>query len=83
MTKSHPQRGAFGEPRDSTTSVAKAVEKGGAIKFETLARLLELLEAKTDYPHHIEVAITVGALVKTLDNERDALETIRRLEAKT
>ena len=77
------QRGAFGEPRGSTRSVAKAVEKGGAITTPTLARLLTLLAEKTDYPHHVEVAVTVGPLLKTLDNERDALETIRRLEAKT
>jgi hypothetical protein len=75
------QRGAFGESRNSTRSVAKAVEMGGAITMPTLARLLELLVEKTNYPHHIEVAITTGGLVKTLDNERDALETIRRLEA--
>lgn len=78
----HPQRGAFGEPRDSTKSIAKAVEKGGAITMPTLTRLLALLVEKTDYPHHIEVAVTVGGLVKILDNERDTLETIRRLETR-
>lgn len=82
MAYKGPQRGAFGEPRDSTKSVAKAVEKGGEITLATLQRLMQLLDEKTDYPYHIEVAITTGALVKTLDNERDALETIRRLEAK-
>lgn len=82
MPHTGPQRGKFGEPRDSTASVAKAVEKGGAITMPTLVRLLELLAAKTDYPHHVEVAITTGPLVKTIDNERDALETVRRLEAK-
>lgn len=82
MSHTGPQRGAFGKPRDSTESVAKAVEKGGAITFETLQRLCQLLDEKTDYPYHIEVPITTGALVKTIDNERDALETIRRLEAK-
>ena len=30
----------------------------------------------------VEVAVTVGPLLKQLDNERDALETIRRLESK-
>jgi hypothetical protein len=76
-----PQRGAFGEPRDSTKSVDKAVEKGGAITMITLERLLTLLTEETDYPHHVEVAITVGGVVKTVDNERDALETVRRLES--
>ena len=81
-TRRSPQRGVFGQPRDSTASIAKAVEKGGAITLPTLTRLLELLAEKTDYPHHIEVCVTVGALNKQLDNERDALETIRRLESK-
>lgn len=76
------QRGEYGEPRGSTKSVAKAVKKGGAITANTLARLLALLAEKTDYPYHVEVAVTVGALVKTVDNERDALETVRRLEGK-
>lgn len=79
----HPQRGKFGERRNSTASVAKAVEKGGAITLPSLIRLLELLKERTDYPHHIEVAVTVGPLVKTLDNEHDTLETIRRLESKS
>ena len=74
-----PQRGAFGESRNSMRSVSKAVEKGGAITMPTLAHLLLLLEEKTDDPYHIEVAVTRGALVKTIDNERDALETVRRL----
>lgn len=77
-----PQRGAYGEFRSSTKSVAKAVEKGGWITTPTLSHLLTLLEEKTDYPYHIEVAITTGALVKTLDNERDALETVRLLRTK-
>lgn len=81
-TRSEPQRGKFGEPRDSTGSIAKAVEKGGAITGGTLERLLKLLAFKTDYPHHVSVEITVGGLMKTIDNERDAVETVRRLEAK-
>jgi hypothetical protein len=78
-----PQRGVFGKPRGSVASVARAVEIGGKIEPATLARLLALLHTRTDYDHHVEVAITVGALVKTIDNERDAIETIRRLERLT
>jgi len=70
-----PQRGMFGQPR--------AVDKGGEITLATLARLLTLLAGRTDYPHHVEVSVTVGPIVKTIDNERDALETVRRLETKT
>jgi hypothetical protein len=60
--------------------LAKAKEgKGGPIKPETLARLLESLASGTTYPHHVAVEITVGAVLKTIDNEDDAQETIRRI----
>jgi len=77
-----PQRGALGKPRDAAESVAKAIENGGQITIETLTRLRVLLDERTTYPHHIELVVWTGALMKTIDNERDALETIRRLEAK-
>ena len=64
--------------------LVRAVEKGGAITLETLTELLKLLSVKTDYYFHVEVAIlpTSSAILKTIDNERDAQETIRRLKAK-
>lgn len=67
--------------RHAPESVERAVREKGAIEIATLLELLRLLPLKTDYPHHIEVAITVGSLVKTLDNEEDARETVRRLTA--
>ena len=94
MTKKHvdaqakaymPTRGKIEDPlRTGADSVLHAVDKGGAITTETLAELLELLRTKTDYHFHIEVAIlpSKSALLKTIDNERDAQETIRRLKAK-
>lgn len=66
--------------RSTADGVLEAVALGGRITMPTLVRLLELLSAKTAYRHHIEIAIDTGALLKTLDNEEDALETIRRLE---
>lgn len=80
-----PVRGKFGEPRDTASSVMRAVQNGGEIQPDTLTELLELLRTKTDYHFHIEVAIqpTGSALLKTIDNERDAKETIRRLRTKT
>jgi len=68
--------------RNDPDSVLEAVALGGRITRPTLDRLLELLASKTDYPHHIAIEVTVGALLKTIDNEADALETIRRLEKK-
>lgn len=78
-----PTRGKIDDPnRTGADSILRAVEKGGAITVETLTELLELLRTKTDYHFHIQVAVLRGALLSTIDNERDALETIRRLKAK-
>lgn len=94
MTKRHvdakaesyrPTRGKIDDPlRTGADSILRAVENGGEIQMDTLAELLELLRTKTDYHAHIEVAIlpSKSALLKTIDNERDAKETIRRLKAK-
>lgn len=94
MTKKHvdaqaanyrPTRGKIDDPlRTGADSILRAVENGGAIQMDTLAELLDLLREKTDYHVHVEVAIlpSKSALLKTIDNERDAKETIRRLKAK-
>lgn len=78
-------RGKIDDPlRTGADSVMRAVEKGGAIQLATLTELLDLLRTKTDYHFHVEVAVlpSRGAILKTIDNERDAQETIRRLKAK-
>lgn len=76
-------RGKIDDPnRTGADSILRAVEKGGEITMPTLIELLELLRTKTDYHFHIQVAVLTNAVLKTLDNERDALETIRRLKAK-
>lgn len=72
----------FPTHRNTADGILEAVERGGHIKIETLTHLLELLASKTNHPHHIEVAIQTGAVLKTIDNEDDAQETIRRLTAK-
>lgn len=53
-----------------------------AISHETYERLLEVLEEV--YPGKWRRAVDVCpvAVNKTIDNESDALETIRRIEAK-
>ena len=58
-----------------------AVAKGGAITRPTLDRLLVLLEEKTTHDCHIAVEVMTPTMMKTIDNEDDALETIRRLDA--
>jgi hypothetical protein len=80
-----PTRGKIDDPlRSGADSVLRAVEKGGEIRLNTLKELLELLELKTDYHFHIavEIANPRSAILKTIDNERDAQETIRRLKLK-
>ena len=79
-----PTRGKIDKPRGSADSILRAVDKGGEIQMDTLVELLDLLGTKTNYEFHIEVAILPagGAILKTIDNERDAKETIRRLRTK-
>lgn len=66
--------------RNSADGIVEAVALGGRIRLETLTTLLVLLEEKTDYKFHVEVAVVTNALLKTIDNEADALETIERLK---
>ena len=80
-----PTRGTIDDSRQTgPSSILRAVEKGGAIQLATLTELLDLLRTKTDYHFHVEVAIlpSGSALLKTISNERDAVETIRRLRTK-
>jgi hypothetical protein len=80
-----PTRGKIDDPlRTGADSILRAVEKGGEIQMETLGQLLELLRTKTDYHAHVEVAVASprSGILKTIDNERDAQETIRRLRLK-
>lgn len=69
--------------RGTPDGILDVVAEKGRISIETAARLCELLTLKTTYDHHIEVAVVTGGLLKVIDNEEDALETIRRLERKT
>jgi hypothetical protein len=66
--------------RSSAAEIMRAIEEKGAITEPTLAKLLDLLERKTDYKVHVAVEILTKSILKTVDNEEDALETIRRLE---
>lgn len=68
--------------RNTADGICETVRERGPITRPTLGRLLKLLRTKTTYPHHVAVEIQVGALLKTVDNEEDARETIRRLEKK-
>ena len=72
---------SIGYPTEAS-SIKARVDRYGFITQDTLTELLTLLATKTDYEFHVAVEISVGALLKTVDNEKDAQETIRRLRAK-
>jgi acylphosphatase len=79
-TRSNPSADRTAIRRNQADGIVEAVAFGGRIRLETLTTLLALLEEKTDYKCHIEVAVVTEAMLKTLDNEADALETIERLK---
>lgn len=66
-------------PRCGADAVTHAVECGGRIKLDTAAQLLELIAEKTKHQAHLAVEINTGMMMKTIDNEEDAQETLRRL----
>lgn len=68
------------ERRSTADGILEEVALNGRIQPDTLTELLALLAAKTDYQFHVEVAVVVKGLLKTVDNEGDAQETIARLK---
>ncbi len=70
----------MGTRRGEADDVRHAVHKGGKIERSTLDRLLELLAERTAYDCHIAVEVFTPTMLKTIDNQDDALETISRLE---
>ena len=66
--------------RRTADGVMEAVSMGGRIRIDTLFTLIDLLRDKTDHRFHIELVVETPTMLKTLDNEADALETIRRLK---
>ena len=67
--------------RKSVEGIMIAVTAGGHIRRATLDRLLELIPKKTHHVHWIALEVHTGAMLKTIDNEEDALRTIALLEA--
>lgn len=64
--------------RNSADGVMKIVNEKGSIKLSTLLDLTALLR-KIDRPFHVEIAVHPTEkipLMKTIDNEEDARQTI-------
>ena len=70
----------MGTKRGEADEVRMAVHKSGRITRHTLDRLLALLKDRTTFECHVAVEVLTPTMLKTIDNEEDALETIRRLE---
>lgn len=68
-----------GEDRGKPDGIAAAVAKGGRIRIETAIEVLRLIEEKTDFIPWLAIEVQTPMLLKTLDNEDDAQETLRRL----
>ena len=65
--------------RQQASGILKAVKKEGKIKLYTLLELMFLLDhIKKEF--HIEVSVVSGALLKTIDTERLAKETINNIK---
>ncbi len=83
MKKQRPTLHADSHGRNTAPdAILGAVHRGGRIQWETAREMCALLDEHTDYEWHLAVEVQVAALLKTIDNERDAQETIRRLRLK-
>jgi hypothetical protein len=65
--------------RCGADAVIRAVNRGGRIKPETAVELMRLIHEQTSHEAHLAVEINTGSMLKTIDNEDDAQETLRRL----
>lgn len=72
--------------RNGPSGIIAKVEKSGRIKLETATRILELIAEMGKlrvftWRAHLAIEVNTGPMLKTIDNEEDAQETVRRLEA--
>lgn len=67
--------------RETPSEIAFAVATGGRIKIETAVEMSALLAEKTNHHAHLAIEVRTATMLKTVDNEADAQETIRRLRA--
>ncbi len=65
--------------RNTADGILAAVDEGGRMQFGTLEQLFGEL-ARAGMQFHLVVEVRIGPILKTIDNERDATETIRRLK---
>ncbi len=65
----------------SPDSILKRVEQKGRISLSTLLNLCEKL-SDIGKKFHIAVEVESGCLLKTIDNEQDAKQTIENIENK-
>lgn len=64
--------------RFGADEILARVAEGQPIRTETMLSLIRMLQLK-GFEFHLAVEVQSGSLLKTIDNERDAVETILRL----
>ncbi len=67
--------------RQAPAGILEALAQGGRIKLETLQKFAELYPKKAKFNFHFELVVESRALFKTVDNEADLQEILKRLEA--
>ena len=67
--------------RNSASGVIAKVHTGGRIKIGTAIEILALISTRTSYKAHLAIEVNTGPMLKTIDNEADAQETLSRLRA--
>jgi len=65
----------------SASNIIRRVKESGAISHDTLIELCKQLDLM-GYKYHISVEVQSGALLKTIDNEADAQQTIKNIQEK-
>ena len=65
----------------SASNIIRRVEESGAMSIRTLTILSMYLD-QMKLKHHVAVEIQSGVLLKTIDNEVDAQQTIKNIQEK-
>jgi len=65
----------------SASNIIRRVKESGAMSIKTLTILSMYLD-QMKLKHHIAVEVQSGALLKTIDNEADAQQTIDNIRKK-
>jgi len=71
----------FRRDMHSPDAIKRVIERYGKIDIPVAEALCELLE-KEEMDFHIEIVVHQGCLFKTIDNLKDAMQTIKNINIK-